>query len=137
MNANKILVAGVVGGIFAFLLGYVVWGILLKDALPDNVPGLMRPESEMIYWALIVSNIIFGIFLSYIFVEWANISTWMTGARAGAILGFLITASYDLSFYSMSNMFGGMGELLMDIVANTVWSAIIGAFIGWWLGWRK
>lgn len=137
MNANKILVAGVVGGIFAFLLGYVVWGILLKDALPDNVPGLMRPESEMIYWALIVSNIIFGIFLSYIYVEWANISTWMTGARAGAILGFLITASYDLSFYSMSNMFGGMGELLMDIVANTVWSAIIGAFIGWWLGWRK
>lgn len=137
MNANKILVAGVVGGIFAFLLGYVVWGILLKDAMPDNVPGLMRPESEMIYWALIVSNIIFGIFLSYIYVEWANISTWMTGARAGAILGFLITASYDLSFYSMSNMFGGMGELLMDIVANTVWSAIIGAFIGWWLGWRK
>jgi hypothetical protein len=137
MNTNKILVSGVVGGVFAFLLGWLIWGILLKDSMPDNVPGLMRGDADFIMWAMVVSNLAFGIFLAYIYVEWASISTWLTGAKAGAILGLLMSISIDFSFFAMSNMFSDLGQVAMDIVANTVWTAIVGAFIGWWLGWRK
>ncbi len=133
MNVQKILVAGVLGGVFSFFLGWLMWGMLFKDAMPDNVPGLMKAEADMVWWAMILSNLMFGIFLAYIFVQWSSISTWMTGASAGATIGFLLTCSLDLGFFAMSNMHT-MNSMLMDIALNTVYFAITGAFMGWWLG---
>ena len=133
MNTNKILVAGLIGGVAAFLLGWLVFGILLKDAMVSPVAGFMKPEEDMIWWAMIASNLIWGMTYAYIFVQWASISTWMTGAKAGAILGLLISLSYDLSFFAMTNMFT-MQSMLMDVLASVFMSAAIGAVIGWWLG---
>jgi len=133
MNTNKILVAGLIGGVAAFLLGWLVFGILLKDAMVSPVAGFMKPEEDMIWWAMIASNLIWGTTYAYIFVQWANISTWMSGAKAGATLGLLIALSYDLSFYAMSNMFT-MQSMVTDVLASVFMSAAIGAVIGWWLG---
>jgi uncharacterized membrane protein len=132
MNTKKILIAGLVGGIAAFFLGWLLFGILLKDMGPDPLPGFMREDADFVMWAMVLSNLFFGILLAYIYVQWANIATWITGAKAGAILGFLIGASYDLSYFAMSNVFT-LSSMITDILLTTVWTALIGAIIGWWL----
>lgn len=137
MNTNKILIAGVVTGVFAFLLGWLIWGILLKDTMPQGPAGFMRPDSEMVMWAMVVSCIAFGLLYAYIYVHWANISTWLSGLKAGGVLGLLYSMSMTTGMYAMSHMYSGMNEMIMDLVGNTVYSAITGAFLGWWLGWRK
>ena len=133
MNTNKVLVTGLIGGVFAFFFGWLFYGILFKDLMPNNVPGLMKPESEMVMWAMIVSNLVFGIFLAYIFVRMGDVTTWLSGAREGAIFGLLYAVSLDLGFYSMSNMHT-MNSMLADIAMNTVFNAVVGALLGWWLG---
>ncbi len=133
MNTQKILIAGVIGGVFAFLAGFVIWGLLLKDVSPSGMANVMRGDENMVWWALVVSNLLWGFLLAYIFVQWANISTLQGGAVAGGLLGFLISAAYDTGMYSMTTLFE-LKDVLMDIITNTVWTALIGAIIGWWLG---
>lgn len=137
MNVNKILTSGVVTGVFSFFLGWLFFGILLSDFMPQGPAGLMRSESDFVWWAMVVSSIAAGLLLAYIFVQWASISTWKTGLQAGAIIGGLMCLSIGTSMYAMSNLYGNVTEVLMDVVANTVYYAIVGAFLGWWLGWRK
>lgn len=133
MNTNKILVAGLIGGVFSFFFGWLVFGILLKDMMPSGMASVMRPEADMIMWAMIVSNLVWGLLMAFIFVQWANISTWMSGAKAGAILGLLIATAYDMNFYAMSTLFT-LQDVVMDIVMNTLFVAVMGAVVGWWLG---
>ncbi len=137
MNVNKILTSGVVTGVFSFFLGWLLFGILLSDVLPQGPAGFMRSESDFVWWAMAVSTITSGLLLAYIFVQWASISTWKTGLQAGAIIGGLMCLSFATSMYASTNVYGNVTEVLTDVVANTVYYGIVGAFLGWWLGWRK
>lgn len=136
MNTNRILLAGLVGGVFAFFFGWLLWGILFNDLMPTGIKAVERAESDMIMWALAVANLLWGILIAYIFVQWANISTWQSGAIAGAVIGFFTTASFDLGYFAMTNLFT-LQELAIDVALNTLWVATIGAVVGWWLGWKK
>jgi hypothetical protein len=133
MNTNKILVAGLIGGVFSFFFGWLVFGILLKDMMPSGMASVLRAEADMIMWAMIVSNLVWGLLMAFIFVQWASITTWMSGAKAGAILGLLIATAYDMNFYAMTTMFT-LQDVVMDIVMNTLFVAVMGAVVGWWLG---
>ncbi len=133
MNTNKILVAGLIGGVFSFFFGWLLWGIVFKDMMPAGMASVIRPESDMIMWAMVVSNLLWGIFMAYIFVQWANISTWQGGASAGAIMGLLISAAYDTNFYSMTTLFT-LQDIALDVALNTFFVATMGAVVGWWLG---
>lgn len=133
MKSNKILIGGLIGGVTSFLLGWIIYGVILKDAMASPITGLMKPETDMIWWAMIGSCLAQGLLLSYVFGKWANITTLVGGATAGATLGVLIALSYDLGFYAMSNMFT-MQSMLMDVAMSTVMNAAVGAVVGWWLG---
>lgn len=134
MNLQKILVSGLIVGVIGFFLGWLIWGILLADffAAP-GMSGVMRGESEMIMWSMVISNLLWGILLAYIFIEWANISTVQTGFMAGAILGCLISGAFDFGMYSMTTLFT-LTDVIKDIIANTLYVGVLGAILGWWLG---
>jgi hypothetical protein len=136
MNTNRILLAGLVGGIFAFFFGWLLFGIILSAWMPSGMTSVLRPEADMVMWAMGLSNILWGIFLAYIFVQWANISTWQGGAWAGAIIGFFISAAYDTGFFAMTTMYT-LKDVAIDVALNTVYVAVTGAVIGLWLGWKK
>ncbi len=136
MNTNRILISGLVGGIFAFFFGWLVFGILLKGQMPAGMSCVMKPQEDMVMWAMVVSNLVWGLFLAYVFVQWANVSTWQGGASAGAIMAFLISLAYDTGFFAMTNMYT-LQDVAIDVALNTLYVAVVGAVIGWWLGWKK
>lgn len=134
MNLQKILVSGILVGVVSFFLGWLIWGILLADfAKIAGMAPVSRAETDMVMWAMIASNLLWGIFLAYVFVQWANITTFQTGAIAGATLGFIIVLALDMGFYAMTTMYT-IEDIVKDVLINTVYMALLGGILGWWLG---
>ena len=136
MSNNKIFIAGLVGAVVAFLLGFLVYGNLLADFFMENsgsATGVMRGDDEMQWIPMILGHITWGLLFAVIYGRWANITTFATGAKAGALLGFLIGASFDLIQLGSTHIFNTTG-IIVDIVAMVIVSAIVGGVVGWFLG---
>jgi TRAP-type C4-dicarboxylate transport system permease large subunit len=135
MNWNKVLIGGLLGGVVYFFLGWLVWGILLKDmdSTPDSVALV---DNNMHMWAMAVSCILWGMLLAYIFNRWAGIRSMAGGATAGATIALLTSLSHGLSMHATMNFYG-VNHVLVDAIATTLVSAITGAVIGWFLGREK
>jgi hypothetical protein len=137
MKTNKILFGGIAGGVTFFLLGWVIYGMLLMNYTTANYNQCsQRPMEEMVWWAMIVSNLAFGFLLAVVF-SWSNTTTIPAGAKIAGITGFLISVSMDLSFYSMTSMFSNFTAVLIDIIVYSVMSAIVGVVVAWVMGMGK
>jgi hypothetical protein len=138
MNTNKFLVGGIIGGIANFLLGWLVWGMLLMSFMEQNMgtaTGVMKAENEMVWWALIVGNLFLGFLLSYVLNK-SGVAGAGPGATTGAVLGLLLAGGFDFTMFGTSNIMT-LNAVLVDIVANIVVAAIVGGIIGWYLGMGK
>ncbi|HLY70582.1 MAG TPA: hypothetical protein VKR53_12695 [Puia sp.] len=138
MNSNKSLLAGIAGGVVLFLLGYLIYGMLLADFMKTHAgtaTGVARNPSEYMLWLIGVANLIYGFMLVYIFGK-AGISTAGSGFATGAIVGLLTSASTDCINYATTNLLTGSG-MAADIVSFAVLSGVAGAVIGWVKGTGK
>lgn len=136
MITNKILFAGLIGGVVAFVLGFLFYGILLSNFFQANMgsaTGVMRGETEMLWGAMILGHLALGMLFAIIYGRWANISTFATGAQAGAVIGFLIALAYDMIGLGTTHVMNTTGALA-DVVVTTINAAIIGGVVGWFLG---
>jgi hypothetical protein len=133
MNSQKFIVGGIVGGILYFLLGYVLYGLLLKSFFDDN--GMAVNMDNMVWWAMIVGNLAGGFLLSYILSK-GNVSTAGGGAGTGFIVGLLMSLSFDLVMYGIGKGMSLKG-IAADVAAAAVMTAIVGAAVGWVLGMSK
>ncbi|MEK7255565.1 MAG: hypothetical protein AAB316_12525, partial [Bacteroidota bacterium] len=135
MNTNKILLGAVAGGITYFLLGWLVYGTLLKDFTqsypelkPETVTDIMR--NPMVMWAMALGCLVYGLFLAIVMGRWASISTFAAGAKAGAIIGLLWAFASDLMMYSMFKTMS-LNAVFIDPLIAGVLSAITGGVVGW------
>jgi len=137
MKTKKILVGGITGGVTLFLLGWVIYGMLLMDYSAANYNQCMnRPMQEMIWWSMILSNLALGFLLATIF-SWSNTTGFMAGAKTAGITGLLLAASMDFGYYSMTTMYVNPSVIIVDIIAYTVYLAIAGAIVAWAMGMVK
>ncbi len=136
MNANKILLAGLIGGVVFLVIGYLLWGMALTsffDSHRGSASGVMRADEDMQWVPLILGNITWGLLIAIIFGRWAGISTFATGAKAGALIGFLMSFSYDMINFATANLMDFTGAIVNTITMAVV-TALVGGVIGWFLG---
>lgn len=137
MNTGRIIIAGILGGIVAFLLGWVFYGMLLMDFFTENAgsaSGVMRAEDEMGYVPLMVGNIAWGLLFAVVLARRnGGVGTFGGGLKVGALLGFLIAVAYDLISLGTTHIMNTNG-VLADIVLGTVMSALIGGVVAPVLG---
>jgi hypothetical protein len=134
MNSNKILIGGLLGGVTAFLMGFLIWGLALDGFMKSHstAPAGLAKE-ELLMWAIALGSLALGFLFALIYGRWAGIKTLQTGALAGAAIGGLLGANADFMAYGMYNM-TDMTMVIVDIVAYVVYGALIGAVVGWWMG---
>lgn len=136
MTAKNRILATLVGFVVFFLLGWLFYGFLLMDFYADNAgsaSNVMRAEDDMIWWALIVGNLLQAYFLVYVLGKWANISTFGGGFKAGAILGLILGLGMNLTMYGTSNMMN-LTATLVDPLVFMIMMGITGGVIGVMLG---
>lgn len=132
---KRILRGTLFGGITFFLLGWLIWGILLRDYNAANMNQCAnKPMEEMVWWAIIVSNLLNALLLTLI-LNGSGASGIISGIKTGAVFGLLWSAAMDFSFWSMTNMFNNIGAVVVDIIANTLFMAIASMVIV--LSWGK
>jgi hypothetical protein len=125
----KILRGTVFGGIAYFLLGWLVWGILLMDFFSANMNQCAsRPGEEMVWWAIILSNLVMALLLTLI-LNWAKAKSIVDGLKYGALFGLLFGAGIGFSYWSMSTMYLNAGAMVTDILVSTVVMAVLGLVI--------
>ena len=131
---TKVLVGGVIGGVVFFLLGWVIYGMLLGDTMNSYMnPACTKAEADMNLGVLALGNLFWGLAFSYILSNWSGTMSIQTGAIASAIIGVLIAAAYDLMIYSTSTVMTSMTGVFIDLIITAVMCGIVGAAIGWWL----
>ena len=135
---KKVLTATLVGSISIFLLGYLIFGILLEPYTKvDEIQytGLHKVPPNFVL--LMFKNIVQAFLLVYIFEYLAGIRTFLGGMKVGAIIMLLITISLNLNLLSIFNLHNGLTANILDIVGETVRMAIGGGIMGAVLGWMN
>lgn len=85
---KRTLIGGIVGGVAFFFLGWLVYGILLLDFYNANGnQSINRPMEEMVWWALIASNLFSGFLVAIVF-DWTNTIDVAAGIKKGPYLAF-------------------------------------------------
>ena len=136
---TRVLAATVAGGIAFFVLGFVIYGLILDPMVmkPNMViyAGLMKETPTWI--PLILANFVSAFLLAYIFDKWASISTFIGGLKGGAIVWFLISLAYQLMFVAFMNLSKNYIPPIADVAGSIVMGAIGGGVIGQVLGMMK
>jgi len=133
---TKFLVGALIGAVLFFLLGWLVYGILLADMMAGYMnTACTKPMEEMNMGLMVLGNVCFGVLFAYILSNGgAKFSSFSGGAMAAAVVGLLIALGYDSMLYAQSTMMNSFNGVYMDVAAFAIISAIAGGGIGWWLG---
>ncbi len=139
MDTKKFLIGSLVGGITYFILGYLIYGMLLNSFFSEHSiapSGSMKAMADIIWWALVLGNLFMGALLTYIFLKVGSIKSFGSGAGTGAAVGFFLWLSIDLINFGTQNSFTHKA-LLADVVVGIVMCSITGGIIGAVLGMGK
>ncbi len=132
---TKMLVAGLMGGVAFFLLGWLLYGMLLQDTIANYQNGdYMRADADMNLPLLVFGSLITGILVAYIYSQWASISTFLTGLQRGALIGFLLSLGMNCVGYATSTLMTEFTGVIIEVVIATVMWGLVGGIVGWWLG---
>ena len=122
MKISNFIAGSIAGAIVYFLLGWLFYGILFTDLYP--------PGGSMLF--IFLGCLSFAALLAYVFTKWANISTWMTGAKGGAAIGLFYALS--MNFFMYASQEPNYQNIAIDVVITIISGAITGAAIGIVLG---
>lgn len=134
MDTQKIVLSTLAGTVVFFLVGYLIWGMALAGFHQENGPvieGLVKNPPNLIFIA--AAMLVTALLYSIIFNRWAGISTFATGAKAGALIAILMGLGSDLLNMGGTNMMS-WPIVLSDVAGNLIWGALGGGVIGAVLG---
>ena len=123
MNVKNFIVGGIVGGIVDFLLGWVVYGMLLKDTFPK--PDGAGAENMMFIFLGCMS---FGFLISYVFSQGEGVSNMAAGIKMAIGIALFMGLSTNF-FMNMYKETIDVKLMAIDILASLVLATGVGAAV--------
>lgn len=138
MTKNFILTAFVTT-IINLILHAGTFFLFLKDfyaAHPagsaDYLKQLNRPPEQLVIWALLVSSLAFGFFITTT-IKWSGARTFGAGLKNGFILGFLFWTAINFGLFSAQNIFS-LPSVFADLACSVFAMTISTGVSAWMLG---
>lgn len=132
----RVAIAALVGAIVMFILGFLIYGILLdsymRSAMTPESAKLMKEMPNLV--VLFISNFAFAWLYAFVFERWANIKTFVSGMIGGILISIPITLGFDLNMFSTMNVMQSFTPIIVDVLAIAVMSAISCGVMGQLLG---
>jgi hypothetical protein len=134
---GRVLAATVAGGIAFFILGFLIYGMVLDPLVmrPNTTPDALKLMKEPPIWVfLILGNMVAAFLLAYIFDKWATIRTFAGGVMGGAVIFFIIALYFQLMFAAFMNVTNGYLPAVADVIGTTILGGLAGGVVGLVLG---
>lgn len=129
MDGQKFALAAAAGGIAVFVAGLLIYGLVFASFMQANTMAGIHREAPR--WIVLgVANLATGTLLTTVLGYWAKVKDIPEGVRVGALLGFLVILSTDLTIAATSNLFPSLRVAIVDMLASTVIMAIGGGAVG-------
>lgn len=122
MNAKNLIAGGITGGIAYFFLGWIVYGIVLREYFPEPAG-----EDNLVHIAL--GSMSYGFLMGWVFQLNEGIKKCVPGIKAGIGIG-LFVALHMTFFINMNAPTLDLKMTLIDTLAMLFISAIVGAIVG-------
>ena len=120
---NNVL-AVICGTIALFGLGYLIY-IVLGFEFQEGT------KTELPY--IILMEVLYAVFVTVIFSQWAGIKTFAAGAKAGLIIGAFIGGCATLHTFATTDL-ADLTGVITGVVTFGIRFAVAGGLIGWMLG---
>lgn len=124
MNVKNFIVGGIVGGIVDFLLGWLIYGMLLKDTFPKGPCD--GPTENMLF--IFLGCMCFGFLISWVFSQGEGVSNITSGIKIAAGIGLFVPMS-SWFFMHMTHETIDWKLMAIDVVACVVLASAIGAAV--------
>lgn len=123
---KRFIITGLATTVVNLALHAAAYFLFLKDffrahpAVSDDFSEqLARGPGELIGWAMAVTSLAMGFFITTI-IAWSGARTFTSGLKRGGIIAILFWASVNFGLYASSNHFS-----LASVLADTVSSALV------------
>jgi hypothetical protein len=130
MFSKSNLLATLAAGIYFFIAGYLIWGVLTVDFFTEHAgsaSGVMKEELDMVFIA--IGCLLQALFLSKVYSKWARgVHSAKEGLEFGALIGAFMGLGMGLLWYGTSNLTdltGVFAEAVLDIIFMAIGGAII------------
>ena len=141
MNRNFLL-SGLVTALVNLVIHAGTYFVFLKNFYASHPAGsaeylqqLNRPPDQLIIWALLVSALAFGFFITTT-IKWSGAKTFGAGLKYGLILGLLFWTAINFGLFSAQNIFS-LPAVFADLACSVFTMTIAGAVSAWMLGRAK
>lgn len=138
MTKNFIL-TGFVTTIINLILHAGTFFLFLKDfyaahpaGSPDYLKQLNRPPEQLVVWALLLSSLAFGFFITTT-IKWSGARTFGAGLKNGFVLGFLFWTAINFGLFSAQNIFS-LPSVFADLACSVFAMTISAGVSAWMLG---
>ena len=129
MNTKRLVIGTIGGGIALFVVGYLMFSVALAGFYRANVGSATGVErvGELL-WATILGSLSYAALITYTVGNRSVTVTMGTGAKVGAIVGFLLWFTADFVIYGTTNM-ANLTRTIVDPLMEAVHGGIGGAVI--------
>lgn len=131
MAPGRFLTATIVGGIVLFVVGYLIWGLVLMgffEAQSIAPEGALKTMEEFSLAHIFLANLVYAALLTLTVGVWGGKRGFGAGFSGGLLVGLLLAASMTFMFLGTMNFMTVTGHVV-DTIASGVWAGIGGGVI--------
>ena len=128
MDGKRLLTGAVVGGIAMFALGWLVFEMTFGSLYEasSNLPAEALRDTRIL-WAWVAGAVALAVLVTFA-ITWAGATSFVSGFKVAATVGFLVWLGVDLLRYS------GIDDLnltvtLLDPVLEIVRTGLVGGIL--------
>ncbi len=134
MDAKRLMIGTLVGGVTLFATGYLIFELAFGDFYAANAGSATGVDrNPQLVWAVVLGSLSYAALVTLGIGSRSSSSNVEAGVKVGAVVGFLLWFTVDFILYGITNV-GNLTRTIVDPLLELVRGGIAGGVIAVVLG---